>query len=863
MQEIVINSHEAVIVESKEHFYDSKRFTPLIRKRRMTLKEFANTLTPEVGDSVILPVNTRYSKDCRKSKILVLEDQPRVRTITVNMEMEATVERMKKTGKYDTYGIEKFIFKNKPPYRFSLSFPYVVYIIKMQRSTTGDFQENGVWVYYRLSPISGMSDYLIKANLLNISDSDSICLGDSNFRRENNATITAIDLCQNIIDKFWLNIFNKDYTGHYEKYSEVQGMTDFLTWAYHTEQDPMFIYRVPWLKHNLTLGEQISKIESAELRRSGDNYESDYMYRLTNSFYRNNQIPTPNVSDRDRSDLKSNFFRNATSEFMLDDGIISVGDEVMYNKELVYIADYLCENGTSYATHIEFEKEAGERFIVKINASLKRLLNYHIKLPDINEIEINGQNLKVGDLLKLTYQGYDSFKEVKRIRRAIDGKMEALLNNDYYLIENTPFEVLDLSNVEFDGVKLEKGETYRLFKESDDSSPISSYIYDTKYMGFYTRARHINLHFLTTSGSDIYIKLDDLHSRDRRYSLLTEIKKEEYPVLRIETNLITNHKTKKVYVIAGKGFMGSDSYAYQNYDMGYSIKNLLTDNGTKLYIPSFNIDIDFKVGDTVVVADWKNPGIMTTIFQISSFEFDFRDPENHRSSKVLWVNLTDINKKITHRIPFINISNGHINIGLMRHIIASYGGITSGDKIKANVAGIPNFPKKDTNTVIGFISDAGTKHPLMFCSNLCTQWAAPDILAKFEVIKRKTVKWIKSKNADPVKKLKIQCGDMFTEQYAGRHKLFPDLAFVGFPNGSTGLRSFPVSRDYGIRYNDNIRRIVNFETKEPIRWGFPIPRYSNSQLAGMYMKKIYPNMLGGYNELRRSRVKILEDWDNV
>ena len=99
MQEIVINSREAMIVESVEKHHDSRSFTPIIRKKRMPLKEFSRQLTPDTVGDLILPTNTRYSQDAGKYKLLVLEDQPRIRTITVNMEMEGTLERMKKTGK--------------------------------------------------------------------------------------------------------------------------------------------------------------------------------------------------------------------------------------------------------------------------------------------------------------------------------------------------------------------------------------------------------------------------------------------------------------------------------------------------------------------------------------------------------------------------------------------------------------------------------------------------------------------------------------------------------------------------------------------------------------------------------------------
>ncbi len=113
-----------------------------------------------------------------------------------------------------------------------------------------------------------------------------------------------------------------------------------------------------------------------------------------------------------------------------------------------------------------------------------------------------------------------------------------------------------------------------------------------------------------------------------------------------------------------------------------------------------------------------------------------------------------------HQEKYVDGQNGFIYVGRIRKITNTFGKLTAGTKIKCKEAGIPHFPMKDVNIIIGFITDTDGPDPLVLCSNCCTLWYS-DVLSKFQKITMKAKKWASLKHAPiDVSKIKYQAGDL-------------------------------------------------------------------------------------------------------
>jgi len=100
--------------------------TPIKVKATMTHNEFFNSLLKRYSLTTgILPQNCRYMKTLLNGyKVLIIEEEPKIRSISFNQDLSSLLEIHKLTGKLDEYEIKK----KGPPYRFTLSFPYIIYM---------------------------------------------------------------------------------------------------------------------------------------------------------------------------------------------------------------------------------------------------------------------------------------------------------------------------------------------------------------------------------------------------------------------------------------------------------------------------------------------------------------------------------------------------------------------------------------------------------------------------------------------------------------------------------------------------------------------------------------------------------------
>lgn len=834
MDEIMINRTYVSLVRTGSYSGDNtESFTPYQRDSMILTGHFCNILGDMFSpDEIVLPQNTRFVKPVADGgTILVIEETPRIRTISVNLDMVSTVENLRATGKLEEYGYKNWLEENKPPYYFQLAFPYIVYITYISRH----LEHMSTHVFFRLHPISSFSDYLLMANLLNISSGQSVCLGE--FKKiERKANSSILDVVDGMLERFWVNTFNKDYIDNYNKYQGRLEVGDFLTWQYNTLKDPMFIYAAEWLPWKKVLGTMIRNLER-ESEGSDTNFN-----RIISVFKRPDEIK------EEKKRKKEKMFKNLTGEIVLKGAILSVGDMVKYKNENCYVYSFINETGSA-PSDVELETPSGALITIQLTNSIIEDFDKQLTSTMLMEsVQLNGTTIKLGDILILDYPR-KSYRRVSKIRKARDGKIELLFRGkDYCLIENLGFKKFDINDLIICGMKVEPEKSYYIGSVMSTRSPI--------FRGKEARFSAItdnNLGRLVVmfqdlhSGSQISIPLSCFRDEkdELEFELFPKDSIERFGTFRIFNRLFrSKSEGSEYFIIRGRGVMHVGDTHLLKVDIETAKKDIVV-NENEIAISSFDIDISYKVGDQVVIEDWNNPAEMVKVRTIDSFEIH---PDN-----CLYIS-TKIDSGELRDEKYIDFSAGTIAIGKIRKIILEYNGLQAGDKIRANVSGLANFPKKDVNMIVGFIVDTETPYPLMLCSNCCTLWAAPSVLEQFNVYKRTTLSWRKYSIAPiEVQKIKFQSGDIVCSRSGNLHILHCAGDYTKFL-----MSDLQHNASFGYSYLTD-RKVVGYQ-----RYGIITPRYPlKQQIEQLQRRSCLPNLHGGFTKHDSSRMFFKEVWDNV
>jgi len=793
------------------------KFKPLTRKRIINTSDFYNQLTLNMNiNSEVLPAGCKFYKKFENgNKVIVLEEQPGIRNITVESSMEATVEKLRMTGKLKEYGYENFLNENKPPYTFQLMFPFLIQIILLNDNN----YFKGIKVFFRLNPITGLADHLYRAPLYNIPDSQFMCIGSVNSKE------TLIETIEGVQQAFWSNSYNQDYTTNiaaYQKHNAHQ-LQDYLSWMYHTKINPMFIYSTNWIKNKENLSEIIndfSKISSSNKNRSAYKY-------LRNMI----SIGTSNKN------LESNI-KNIIYSTVVGSDEISVGDEVLYDSKKFYVYSIVSHINEDKVIGVELEDEEGNIIIVKLEDFREKYKNPYAENP-ITEVIVGDKTVKVGDIVSLDINGYNLYKKIKSIRIAKDGAIEAFIGVDHYLLNNIDFNIFDLSNIKINDKPLIVGDTYNITKQRGVGFDCTLYKIKFNEVRVNNQSQ-INLIFKNNQDK-IKINYVDIEKNKSIYNFINEDTPVRSPlVLNIFSNLMLNDVNKPFKFIKNVGVLipnrePSWKYIPTKEKVNDILDYILNKDKSELNIEGFMININFKVGDPIVYANWNNPDDMLQVSFINDFEYD-------KSNHVLYVNSSTQDGNFHFHIPYIDISSGKINMGVIRKLYSICRGWEAGDKIKATAAGIAMFPKKDTNKIIGFIDDGATKYPMALCSNLCTLWMNDNTLDSFENIKPSSKKYDKlTINNFDTTKIKLQYGDPVYYN----NKTFPYSIIIltkrEYTKQSMGYTDF--SDITGMNYE---RSITNSDIDMFNKQGILTPRFAMSKMNFDDDKKCFPNLLGGY-----------------
>lgn len=846
-EEITLSPHYASIITNSSGI--DREFQPITRRNMVRADDYYKRLSGLFSDErEILPRNCRMTKILPDGgRVVVIEETPSVRSIYFDMGMESIIERFRSTGKIEEYGYKNFLRENVRPYRLYLSFPYVVLIMSFDPR----YYLRGLKAFYRLHPITSPMDYLFRTNLLNTPDGQYMCLGGIRQNDDDPLPGTLVEACEQVVDKFWRGLYNADYSHNYKLYSNVPEVCDPLTWQYNTAKDPMFIFNVEWIAYHRSLIEDYEAVSSEMCSRDSSR---SIGYDLFRSVF-TKSIPTQKRKEQ----------TNIATEAMMVTKILEVGDEIVLpdGKKCIVNEFYGTNSGRRKISGMKVCLQ-GESKVTKMrfDPALKKHINEQLYHKQVETFTLDGKTFQVKDILILKNEiaGTTLYKSIRKIRIARDGAFEVQLDGDWYLLENIEFDVFDKNNFTIQGIKVDTKKSYLAIHRGYRMNPLWRY-YKGKFSELKTSgtsdSRMVARFKLDDTMGNIDIPLDKVDPGSKQLFTGSVDELTSPPVFRYFTHLITNQnyttKHPSYLLEKGKGVLAR-STSMDRYERELAEKHLLNRYGTALHIPSWDMDIDFKIGDPVVIADWENPANMLKVSVISGFTI-----ENGK----LWISADWIDGKgVYSKIPYVDLRRGRVDVGTIRHIAPKYKGWNAGDKVRAKESGIAAFPKKDVNTIIGFLIDTGTKYPLALFSNLCTLWMSPIIMKKFERFKRMSVRWAKHKVVSVnMLRLKPQPGDVLIKgtDSKGHKRLY--FISVSASRGST--REFLVTLEkHGFDYIFNKDEA---DLREFTPYGFLNPRFSTThRISQLTRKSSYPNFHGGYSvDKEGDGIWIGEEWQYV
>ena len=785
-----------------------------------------NLFNVDINETII-PRKCRHIASNKTEQIMILEEEPQIRTIRIDYGMTSYVERLRIEGKLDAFGFTDFEQKYpNPPYSFQLSFPYVVYFVKYNKI----HKSINTKLFFRLSPITSMRDYLLIPNLSNVNNDNSLCLGSL----ENAIDHTSMSaIAESIIETFWSTSFTTDYMYGIEHYRDYSKLYNVLEWAYYSAVDPMFIYSAEWKRYPFCISETVDELFTKD---SYNRLDEVKLIDLIESSSRQVKKKRSKTSYHTLDSLTFSTDNSNVAKF------ITVGDEVPHNNTMMYVKaiTFKQEDNTSRIYCVLEDGEQNEQDVLMTPEVYKEYDKYLYRDGGISEAKIKDKVFKVGDVLVFNTISNENMIRINKIRYISDGSFELISDkNCYFLTEKNLdyFSILDYS--EINGVKLEVGEKYLIFGNSKNAIYVFALL---EYKGTIPSGSQVKFEFLNSTKHTYTYSYNDLKKNQ-----LQKFREEDFDIIthpfRYLNRIITPEVNGHYYCLKEDSLLifnvqeRTMGYFRNHFNLNEALKYIF--NEREIYIRG-NPDIYFQVGDEVVIADWNNPQIMKKIRKITGFEFNKRD-------KIAYVKTID-DDGLEIRTKYIKFkSDGYdyptINVGKIRKVERQIQienlVISVGDKIVPNVAGIPSFMKKDVFEVVGFITDFRDGFTRMLCSNCCTLLCDVERLKRFTFIKPGDKKFEKLKLTEvfDVKKIKHQSNDLYTTNEDGDmvYSLSPSVHMDYIP-ASIGTRGFyyKYATHSEVSFELSSERI--YETIFKPRYGFLSERLTQEEIGTLRRK---------------------------
>jgi hypothetical protein len=666
--------------------------------------------------------------------------------------------------------------------------PYVIFVLHVDKN----YQVTSGYPFLRVNQMVGLSDYLLKIPLSNINDSQRICFG-SKLNSKSYDSIAAS--ATHAVDVFWTSIFNTDYTYNVKEYKDVAGVSNYLEWQHLSRIDPMFIYRVDWLKMENNINDYIIRMKGG----SDETRDGSIMYdHFMNAFTRPVKIAEV-TTGRVRKKMEAVYYDVATGIYLSTIVRLEVGDSFKNesgDKEY-HVVTFIGKRGTDpeYVRLSINDKLSNYKLTDKFKKYMLERIEAERYIPSIEIRE--DLELKADDIIKYTTPaGAEVFKRIYYIRKSIDGKPELRLGNQFYLAQNFPknIEKYDMNAPKIYDMKLKKGKKY-IYVRGGGDSPVVHFVEGCEFEAVDVGGNNnIIVKFKSTDktsiGRTITIDMNRASEFGHTRKIFPPISKKQ-PICEFP-QLVSVGRTMKSFL--GYNSDGSDKFAkvykypgsYKLYtdtenSQGQSSRmdNLIKDDKVFSVDTPFGF-MRFEIGDLVVAANWKDPLSVLNIKRIEGFKVEKHD------ANTLYFILMDKNGELSQEVM---IYKNIFRAGYIRKIVTKYEDLESGTKIFANAAGFSNFPKKDINIIIGIIVDG--PQPMVLCSNGCTLWYQ-DVIDSFNQIPMGSDEWNQKPHVplDP-KKIKLQAGDIVIPAYAESGK---DLGYIMLQNNeSRSLKYMPLN----------------------------------------------------------------------
>lgn len=800
IEEILINKEFTKYVMSEYSGSTFEKTEPTIIKASINTNLFIKKFMKKFDrQSDLLPHNCRFFKEFPTGyKLYVIEEEPKVRTISFSDDVNSIIERHKQNGKYKEYNLDKIHITK--PHRFTLSFPYVIYLVYLSNKN----EPICTFVYFRLHPLTNLNNYLLKPCLSNIGDDYHVCLGFSGKYIDKNNPSTVI---RQVIDEFWFNNFNYDYDNHLHKYQDsVPELSDFFTWQYYTQQDPLFIYSTKWIpvtKNN----DPNCHVSLADIFQ----YESDYQSSTeqTSTFA---SLLTEIMRDEKSQETSEIRSLEVDSVILDNKSLVSIGDELILDKKKYYVSSFMID---SYGKPTKVNLEDEDRQILQVDLrkteGAKRIFSA-LKEDVIKQIKINKDTtVSVGDFVVINSNS--DIRLVEKIMKTRDGMLQMKIGRDFYLpssFVSKNISKLDLKNFTFQGITLEPKKIYHFINESYSDS-----IFRTYEEVEFIKALPVNgkLHFQFKRQDTTHLEI--FHQDVSGYKFINPSEVTTPLIYRLHDELFVNEPNTNLPVsilrkrgigvskLHDRGMGISDRKMICKYNSTIA-KKYFTDfcNSKKkvIKIESFDHDLCYGITDEVIQIDWTNPSEMFVIKTIVGFKTD---------DNGFYLVLSTDEGQTTQLFPLIVYSTGKINCGSIRRVIRQIGDYEVGMKIKAVKTGISDFPVKDCNVIAAFVVDY-LDEPLVLFSNYRTIWYSSLSPRNFKVINQKSKVGEKMKVSPANPKIKVQDGDIFISgneklcfvYSAYYHRLYLYNLSLSSPDGFRAMmhEKFENSKRYGLLY---------------------------------------------------------------
>lgn len=802
-------------------------------KTELFLERLQESLPLDTG---IIPKNCRYNLKFQNGcELLVIEDEPRIRTIKFKSDLNHLIERHRLNGKFEKYNLETI--KLKETNLFSLSFPYIVYFIIFD-----NFNLLGLHVFFRVQPITSLSDYLLEPCLSNIDDENyQVCLGSINQVSSNENKSLAVDY---IINNFWSSSFNFDYSGSLYRYENNPELCDFFTWQYYSKVDPLFIFSTKWNVATVCYEDSSSVLNIKKFinhlydTRFSKSSFSDYTRRffsLLKSIDSDEKTTNDNLLKFESRLMSDSFYLKEHKS------IISVGDSFIIDNKTFYINSFIFNGHNGSIESLTIEDDNGHIKEINIKDDFFKLICDQYKNKESVSVVINNINYKKGDLILNKHNNSISF--INKIERTRDGLFHFKIGNTYYLESSFLNGIEKIENIEnifeLDGIKLKKNEKY-FISEHNFSSSIFIDLHELIFNGYsivddqlvldFNRVNEpIDLGKETNSNNKFQIQYEK--SELSYYKIISEENINSPNFFRVNNKIFINKSISniKCFLLKDNG-IGIDSYSKRDLSIGnkyfqYNKSEFLSylNLNNSLNIQSFDFDINLNVGDEIVYIDWTTPNEMTIIRTIKSFYIN-------EESNYLMI-LTEDDNKNELNIKYINLENGLINSESVRKVCRQLNNLKVGMVVSASKTGIADFPKKDCNEIKAFVIDEKT--PLILFSNYRTLYI-DQFEGNFNILdNNKKISEIKND-------IKFQPGDLLLRQ--------PSLNDNKIISIVLNDSYFQYDYCYDIRYpnfgsieiNFGLSSSYCFKNTELIRYGLLYPRYSNQRIEKFNNVRRFP-----------------------